>query len=236
MIQFKNGDYVYLVDGKKWKIIGFYPSNKQFTLKVIRSDESRYISIHRVRTQNNECLLPRNAYELSLGSSSNKYAIVLEQISIHNSKSIIIKGKNQNRRIQKISISKINMEIYCGTEKAFDEKPEIIEINIDDEIHIVKGDGDYEVIEKAGKKGVVTSINTKGVTATIRKNGNSPGKYSTLKVQFEGVSKHYSIHRFIDKFGNAMCYGWHYKINRKCGAFRATPDRKNKDGKLSWDE
>lgn len=212
------GDMVTLSDLTTWKVGGFEWLN-EVRVRLKRNGCTRYMAVHKVRDSNGVALMPGTRYLLTVGDSESRFALRLQSFASCKASYIRIEGRNKTRKVGGKLISQINYKKFCGSQKAFDEVPEKVVIKVGSQVKMrsdFAASHYYGTIEMASQTGVVecTAKPTRPLDWA-----------STIPVNFNGVRKQYSIHRFIDPAGHMMQCGWRYRIERTDATFTATPIR-----------
>ena len=215
----------------EWRLCGYVFHSKKLNVKLQSGSDIKEVGIHQIRLDNGSVLTPGYEYKLSLGNTESRFALILEQVGEYRTKEIHIFGNpNCSRIVQKIPIKCVDIKIACCTNKPFDEPPETVKIRVGDTVQMRKdwaSDYYWGSIQYEGQNGIVTSI---------KRGARILDSTSTLKIDFEGVSKNYSIHRITDKNGASLCLGWHYNITRKGDTFEAKPSRAIEQNRTSWSD
>ena len=223
------GDIVTLSDLTKWKVEGF-SFQHEIRVRVKRNSVIRYMAVHKVRDPNGVALIPGTHYLVIVGDSESRFALRLQNFGPYKTSHIRIQGRDKTRKIGGKVVSQIDYKKFCGSERAFDEEPETIAIEVGSQVLMrsdFAADHYYGAIEMAGKYGIVESID---------KPTRPLGWASTLMVDFSGVRKQYRIFRFIDASGHMMQLGWSYRVERKNGMLTAKPIRRIDPDRVEWSD
>lgn len=225
----QSGDTVTLSDLTKWKVEGF-SFQHEIRVRLKRNSVILYMAVHKVRDSNGVALRPGTHYLVIVGDSESRFALRLQNFGPYKTSHIRIQGRDKTRKIDGKVVSQIDYTKFCGSERAFDEKPETITIKVGDHVTMrsdFAADHYHGVIEMEGMSGIVDSVD---------KPTRSVGWAKTLLVNFNGVNKQYSIHRFIDSSGFMMQLGWFYLVNRSDGILTATPIRRVDPNCVQWSD
>jgi hypothetical protein len=227
-LKLKAGTEIFIYGSNPWRIKSFdLPSGR---VTVERLDEKLTIELTRFRLLNGAKLYPRSVYELSFGEADQRYVIFLKYVSPLDERAVKIIGSNQPRSVKNIPLQKFQISIPTFSDFAFDEPPPTVRFHVGDSVTVRQDWGDYYEngetcgsVECSGQTGILLEIHWLRLY-----------NKATFTVNFSGRTKTYSIHRFIDKFGNYMAYGWHYQVTVSDKQFVAKPVQFNIDKKLSF--
>lgn len=225
----KPKDQVTIADASLWTVVGF-KFEREIRVILNRMSDRIELPLHKVRTENGVALLPGNSYSLQAGTPTSKFAIFLRGKPTARKRVIEIVGQNSRRKLNGTLISKIRYKIYCGTQKAFDEKPEVIKLKLGEKVKVRSDSGGssyYGLVSAAGHEVRILDV---------AKPERGWSYMSTIKVDYNGVNKNYRIHRFIDSSGNMMQWGWQYNIERLQDYLIATPVRTVSPDKVEWSD
>lgn len=227
-LKLKVGTEIFIYGSNPWRIKSFDLPNG--CVAVERLDEQLKIDLTQLRLGNGAKLYPRSVYELSFGEADQRYVIFLKYVAPLAERAVKIVGSNQQRSIKNIPLNKFEISIATNSDFAFDEPPPTVQFQVGDAVTARQDWGNYYEngetcgsVECSGQTGILLEINWLKLYDK-----------ATFTVSFSGKTKSYRIHRFIDKFGHCMVYGWHYQVTVSDKHFIAKPVRFNIDRKLSF--
>lgn len=215
------GAEIYLLGTKPWiiKACNF----KTGKLKIERAQETCEVAFTHVKLKNGAKLHPFSKYKLEYGLNDDKYSVYFRYLSEIPECGVLLVGADQPRKLAGVELSSFNIFIPTNSPVAFDDAPPRVQFKIGDLVTVRTDHAkwyDEGAVEFNGKTGVLERINWQQMYDK-----------STFTVNFQGHTRTYSMHRFIDTNGNYLVFGWRYKVQVTKNSFEATPIQRSSDHK-----